>query len=498
MRLLYIVFSILNFYYIFPNFLYIDEDLICDENIINLEWLKKTVLEHNNIIISEMNYIPLPKNTFSIIKREIPDKEIIGKKNIIEEKYESSKQYFFKGKILKIEIKDDTDLSKLIKDIIDKKANKFVSVSDIDICIRNYFKDKNKYDSDNNKYSIDINVDNNLIKNMSIDDYSEDNQVLCSLKYLNKMNKVIDKTYFFSYFSSLVDCGIFENSKLSCIYITSCIKNDSFANYNRLCMNSQQLQYGQVWFYNVQKCHDMFANCKNLLGVFLTYINRDDYLNFSRIFKNCQNLKMLNFGRITENGNSMRLNDEIFYSCNNDIPSPTFDADFFIDDKTTGIKDVFFNCKNAKDITINIKESCKLKEIDLDKMFNGSYISEITIKNPYKKNIKVTKDILKNKNLKIIKIIIDDKNQFVFNKDAGNKENDIEKFVNNHQEFIKSEIKKENIKAQEEIEKLKLKEKQKDESISLRNNVNNYKVDNKIGNGNLLCSSTGCSCYRCL
>ena len=141
LKVLFFIFfiKILN---IFTNTLYIDEEILLEDNVINYNWLKSAIRRNKTLVISEVELIKNPtKGTFldnKVIQDpnfpDDPSKTItITKKFITTEIYKSCKD------LVKIEIDDINKIDEIINNVkTELKAKKYKNIKKISTIIKEY------------------------------------------------------------------------------------------------------------------------------------------------------------------------------------------------------------------------------------------------------------------------------------------------------------------------------------------------------------------------
>lgn len=402
--------------HIIPNTLYIDEDIFIKDDFVNLDWLKEAVLSNNNIVISKIDKRKNEKiedYNYSY-KTGVKLKDDPTKDEIITIVYKKQLIYNFKGKFLKINIENTSNLRELIKNINDVKnkktdlkgdlikLDKNISEIDVKIDIYSYEKDK-EY---NYEYIVLDKNTNNVIKQLKFNENSTDNPLV----FMINMEEYL---YFFSYFQCNNN-GIFENSKIEHFCHKIFLKENDI-NFKGLFKNSFIEDYRNLRILNNKliNCDEMFLNCKKLED----FNSKKEYLFYGKsIFENCENL---------ENGYGFwnMYNDEIekipikknhLKNCKK-IGFSTNKIHFVInkDTEKEDMEDVFYNVENNpeyKKIYLKIEKDTKIS-VELDKIFNNHKLEEIIIEDNGEVAIFGSKKLLETGTLKKIKLIVKQENK---------------------------------------------------------------------------------------
>jgi len=409
LKVLFFIFfiKILN---IFTNTLYIDKKILLEDNIINYNWLKSAIERNTTLVISEVKLIENPtKGTFLETKEiqdpnspDDPSKTIsITKKFITTEIYKSYKD------LVKIEIDDFNKIDKIINNVKSELQDKtYKNIKKISTIIREYKSEKTEEKS--YEYNVFEGDEEGLlgpyILHQKYNENNGNNPSVCRIDGVK---------FFFSYFQVEDNSGIFEDSKINNFFLynlkkTNLKSNNLFKN----CKNLKMIWLGQYYTddINIIENQNMLFNCENLNDF---YLNNCDNKKIS--FKNLKKLLILNIGKkriINEKminyNNTSILDNEKFYNCEKLDFNNSY-IDLIINKDTKGLDKVFFNCgKNINtknNVKITIEEDTVLDEINLDKMFNNSYFTDIEIINKSNKKITGSVKLFENKNLKYINII---------------------------------------------------------------------------------------------
>lgn len=484
--------------HIIPNTLYINEDIFVKDDFVNLDWLKKTVLSNDNIIISKIDRKEKEKTEDFKDTYEIDDESNPIQKRTITEIYEKQLKYKFEGKFLKINIDNTSNLKELIKNIKDVK-NKKKSSNGILIEL-----DKNIKEIDG---EIDVYSYKRYKETYFEYIFSDKSGVIKQLKFIGKSidnptifctNKII---YFFSYFQCNDNNGIFENSKIKDFSHRIFLKENDI-NFKGLFKNSSIKECYFPNFENKIINYDqMFLNCEKLEA----FISMKEYLFYGKsIFENCKNLVFC-YDTYTQgekryipikknhfkNCEKVRFKDDVCFVINKDT-------------EEEDMEDVFYNVENSdydKKIYLKIEKDTKIN-IELDKIFNNHKLEEIIIEDNGEKLISGSKHLLETGTLKKIKMIVKKENK---EKNIEEKNYELDLTDNELIKYFKEEKKVEDIInaffygpniVNDEIEKFNKKreeEERKKEELNNKNSLDNKNINNETAKC-CLCFQKCCKC----
>ena len=388
---------------IISNVLYINEDILLEDNIINYNWLKSAIRRNEILVISEIETINDTKDVTFFEHKEIQDpkypedktKKIKIKKEFITKKICNSEK-----ELVKIEINDLAKIDEIIEKVKNElKTKKYKNIEKIVTKITEYKSKENKeeisYEYD--VYSSDKKI--HILRQKYSDENNNNNPSIITI-FKNEIGKKI----FFSYFQVEDDFGIFENSEVEIVLFNISLKKNN-SKFNNLFKNSKNLENIGIFktLNNITEYENIIEGCCNLIG--FNYYTCNNYSKIS--FKNLNKLNGIYIFPINKS-NNLILNNETFYNCE-DFYFNNIKINLFINKDTTGLNDVFYNLgKNSKekhDVKITIEKDTVLDEINLDTMFNNSYFTRITIINKSNKKITGSLKLFENKNLNSICIV---------------------------------------------------------------------------------------------
>lgn len=412
LKVLFFIFfiKILN---IIPNTLYIDEGILLEDNVINYNWLKSAIRRNTTLVISEVELIKNPSEGIYLDNKVIQDpKDPDGKtkKITIIKTFKTTKIYKSCKDLVKIEINDTSKIDEIINNVKTELNNKtYTNIEKISTIITKYESEETKEVS----YEYDIIDINNKLFSILHSDYNENNVNNPSVIGIMYNKNFLIKNFFFSYFQVEDNFGIFEDSKINhCILENLKKTNLKSNNLFKNCKNLKMINLGVGYTdgINIIENQNMLLNCENLDSF---YLNNCDNQKIS--FENLKKLFCLNIGKIREidknlisYNNTSILDEKKFYNCEM-LCFNSDDLNLVINKDTTGLDNVFYNCgkknsNNKKKVKITIEEDTVLDEINLDKMFNNSYFTDIEIINKSSKKITGSVKLFENKNLNYINI----------------------------------------------------------------------------------------------
>ena len=126
------------------------------------------------------------------------------------------------------------------------------------------------------------------------------------------------------------------------------INNKKYEFYNYFSAGKEGIYDVKLKFLiTLKDCKEMFANCKNIISIDLSFFDSSEITNTSHMFMNCINLEKIDFSsfdtkKVTDMNN-------MFYNCNN----------------LENINLSFFNTKNVKNMSFMFSKCYNLKDLYL-------------------------------------------------------------------------------------------------------------------------------------